>query len=153
MHWGDNDLLIDSFPSPVILGLGLGFLKNLGGETKLGRVKESLFKKKRFPPTHPYLSHSHGRKIKLNSFWILHEMYKSVTSRWHVFEQHSKQASDITVFVVRKHRANINSYSSEIFKSFYARRICFFKISFWKFPLCKLRLQSFFQKEFPLNLL
>ena len=82
MHWGDNDLLIDSFPSPVILGLGLGFLEQRGGKTEFGRVKESLFKKKRFPPTHPNLSHSHGRNIEsyltTSIHTCLHDIKKTV---------------------------------------------------------------------------
>ena len=53
MHWGDNGS-VNSFLSPEILGLGLGFL-NIGGENNVWEGERKPLQKEAFPTYPPKL--------------------------------------------------------------------------------------------------
>ena len=131
-----------------------------GGETKFGWVKESLFKKKRFPPTHPNLSHSHGRNIESYLDNIVKQFALDMTQRNTVHYNldvivmtTSQHTSDNDAFVLLKNLTRFRVvFKTNFRKSSYAKAHLLFQKVLLKISFCKLRFQSFFQKESPLNL-
>ena len=131
-----------------------------GGETKFGWVKESLFKKKRFPPTHPNLSHSHGRNIESYLDNIVKQFALDMTQRNTVHYNldvivmtTSQHTSDNDAFVLLKNLTRFRVvFKTNFRKSSYAKAHLLFQKVLLKISFCKLRFQSFFQKESPLYL-
>ena len=123
-------------------------------------MKESLFKKKRFPPTHPNLSHSHGRNIESYLDNIVKQFALDMTQRNTVHYNldvivmtTSQHTSDNDAFVLLKNLTRFRVvFKTNFRKSSYAKAHLLFQKVLLKISFCKLRLQSFFQKESPLNL-